>query len=66
MRTIGAALIAFAALGFLTGLSAGARDPSGCEYLDLRSFVQGLVCWGTVLLCGAFLCIRGGRPPAAR
>ena len=65
MRTAGVLLMVLAAVGFLAGLSVGTQDRSGwcATSPDWRQIVGGLVCWGSVLLLGAFLCLRGRRSP---
>ncbi len=59
MRTAGILLMAVAGVGLLAGMHTATRDNSGCSILDPKELAVGLVCWGSVLLFGAFLCIRG-------
>ena len=65
MRTAGVLLMIISAVGFLAGLSVGTqRQSEWCAtFPDWRQIVGGLVCWGSVLLLGAFLCIRGSSGP---
>ncbi len=64
MRAAGFLLMILSAVGFLVGLSVGTQGNSGewCATVpDWRQIALGLVCWGSVMLLGAFLCVRGNR-----